>query len=173
MAENTNKCEDVYAVEAVAPMGQMQVISAIVQEIMTPVMENIGLILERNNQAMERIAATQQALTDRISDLEKQVRLKTPMSRAQEKYINDAIRAKARELLEAKGVANDTKAVTRLGAAIRKSVLSRYGVNSLREAPSYDYETCLSQVKIWNDMLVVRDVVSEARRRAEDRQDGA
>lgn len=146
---------------------QMQLVTAIVQQIMTPVMENIGLILERNNQAMERIAATQQALTDRISDLEKQVRLKTPLSRAQEKYINDAIRAKARELLEAKGVGSDQKAVTKLGAQIRKSVLSRYGVNSLREAPSYDYETCLVHVKMWNDMLAVRDVVNEARRRAE------
>lgn len=146
---------------------QIQVVTAIVQQIMTPVMENIGLILERNNQAMERIAATQQALTDRISDLEKQVRLKTPLSRAQEKYINDAIRAKARELLEAKHVDSDAKAVTKLGAQIRKSVLARYGVNSLREAPAYDYETCLVHVKMWNDMLAVRDVVSEARRRAE------
>lgn len=170
MAELIKRSDDE---RAVATNEQMQLVTAIVQQIMTPVMENIGLILERNNQAMERIAATQQALTDRISDLEKQVRLKTPMSRAQERHINDAIRAKARELLEAKGVANDTKAVTKLGAAIRKSVLARYGVNSLREAPSYDYETCLSQVKIWNDMLVVRDVVSEARRRAEAEHENA
>ena len=81
----------------------IQIVSAIVQEMMAPVMENLGLILERNNQAMERIAATQQMMSTRISDLEKQVRLKTPMSRAQERCINDAIRGRARELLDGKG----------------------------------------------------------------------
>ena len=36
---------------------QIQIVSAVVQEMMAPVMRNIGEILERNNQAMERIAA--------------------------------------------------------------------------------------------------------------------
>ena len=146
---------------------EIQVISAVVREMMAPVMENIGIILERNSQAMERIAATQQMMSARISDLEKQVRLKTPLSRAQEKCINDAIRARARELLDGKGYADDKKAVSKLGGCIRKSVLARYGVDSLREAPAYDYDTALGQAKGWNDLLVIRDVVKEARKRAE------
>lgn len=147
--------------------GEIQVISAVVQEMMAPVMENIGKILERNSQAMERIAATQQMMSTRISDLEKQVRLKTPMSKSQEKCVNDAIRARARELLDGKGFAYDKKAVSKLGSCIRKSVLARYGVDSLREAPAYDYDTAIGQVKQWNDLLVIRDVVKEARNRAE------
>ena len=146
---------------------QIKLVSAVVQEMMAPIMRNIGEILERNNQAMERIAATQQMMTQRISDLEKQVRLKTPMSKAQERYINDTIRAKARELLETKGFSEDKKAVSKLGGHIRKSVLARYGVDSLREAPAYDYETALDQVKCWYDPLGIRDVVKEARKRAE------
>ncbi|MBR3740595.1 MAG: ORF6C domain-containing protein [Clostridia bacterium] len=144
-----------------------QFIATTIQAMMAPVMRNIGEILERNNQAMERIAATQQMMSQRISDLEKQVRLKTPLSRAQERYINDTIRARARELLEAKGFAEDKKAVSKLGGHIRKSVLARYGVDSLREAPAYDYETALDQVKCWYDPLVIRDVVKEAREREE------
>ena len=146
---------------------QIQVISTIVQQMMAPVMENIGLILERNSQAMERIAATQQMMSTRISDLEKQVRLKTPMSRAQERCINDAIRGRARELLDGKGYADDPKAMRKLTGLIRKNVLTRYGVDSLREAPAYDYETALEQVKLWNDLPALRDVVKEARRREE------
>lgn len=146
---------------------QIQVISAVVQQMMAPVMENIGLILERNSQAMERIAATQQMMSTRISDLEKQVRLKTPMSRAQERCINDAIRGKARELLDGKGYADDQKAMRKLTGLIRKNVLTRYGVDSLREAPAYDYETALEQVKLWNDLPALRDVVKEARKREE------
>lgn len=147
---------------------QASMISIVVKEMMAPVMEQIASILERNNQAMERIAATQQMLSSRISDLEKQVRLKTPMSKSQEKYVNDAIRARARVLLNNKGYADDKKAVNKLGAAIRKSVLTRYGVNSLREAPAYDYETAIQLVNGWSDLLVLRDVVKEAKKREEE-----
>lgn len=146
---------------------QIQVISTVVQQMMAPVMENIGVILKHNTEAMERIAATQQMMSSRISDLEKQVRLKTPMSRAQEKCVNDAIRARARELLDGKGYGEDKKAVTKLGGLIRRSILTRYGVNSLREAPAYDYSVTLQQVSGWNDLLAIRDVVKEARKREE------
>lgn len=146
---------------------QAGMISVVMREMMAPVMEQIASILERNNQAMERIAATQQMMSARISDLEKQVRLKTPMSKSQEKCVNDAIRARARALLSNKGFADDKKAVSKLGAAIRKCVLVRYGVNSLREAPAYDYETALQTVSGWNDLLLLRDVVKDARDRAE------
>ena len=146
---------------------QMQFVSAIMQQMMAPVMENMVKMLERNNQAMERIAATQQMMTTRISDLEKQVRLKTPLSRTQENYVNNAVRARARELLESKGHADDKKAVTKLGGMIRKSILERYGVNSLREAPAYDYETALDQVKFWNNPSMIREVAKEAQARAD------
>jgi len=146
---------------------QVQLVSTLIQQMMAPVMENIGQILERNNQAMERIAATQQMMSARMSDLEKQVRLKTPMSRAQENYINGAVRARARELLESRGFADDKKAVTKLGGMIRRSILTRYGVNSLREAPAYDYETALDEIKFWMDLPSIRDVAKEAKQRAD------
>ncbi len=152
---------------------QMQAVSLVVQQMMEPVMANMCKLLERNNEAMERIAATQQMMSTRISDLEKQVRLKTPMSRAQENCINAEIRAKARELLDKKGCSDDRKAVSKLGGIIRKSILTRYGVDSLREAPAYDYETALDQIKYWNDMIAIRDVVKEAKERAEKAMDKA
>lgn len=142
-----------------------QMVGPMVRQMIAPVMEQIGGILEKTNQAMERVAATQQMMSSRISDLEKQVRLKTPLSKTQEKYINDAIRARARELLEAKGVTGDRKAVTKLGGAIRKSVLQRGGFASLRDYPAYDYETALKQVGMWNDLLAVREAVKEAKER--------
>lgn len=153
--------------DPIMPQEQIQLVTTLVQQMMSPIMENIGTILERNNQAMERIAATQQMMSSRISELEKQVRLKTPMSRAQENYINGAVRARARELLESRGFADDKKAVTKLGGMIRKSILTRYGVDSLREAPAYDYETALDQIKFWNDLPSIRDVAKEAQKRAD------
>lgn len=144
-----------------------EIVSVVVRDVMAPLMESIGKMLQHNNEAMEQIAAAQQMTSQRIADLEKRVRLQTPMSRTQEKYINDAIRNRARELLDNKGYADDKKAVSKLGAAIRKSVLTRWGVSALREAPSYDYETALKQIAIWSDLMAIRDVVKEARARAE------
>lgn len=147
---------------------QIEVISAVVKQMMAPVMESIGQILTHNTEAMERIAATQQMMSTRISDLEKQVRLKTPMSRAQERCLGEAIRGRARELLDAKGYADDRKAVVKLSGMIRKSILARYGVDSLREAPAYDYDVAMEQARRWNDLLAIRDVAKEARERAEE-----
>ena len=145
----------------------VQIVSVVVRDMMAPVMESIGKMLEHNTQAMEQIAAAQQITSDRIASLEKRVRLQTPMSKSQENCINGAIRARARELLDHRGFSEDKKAVTKLCGIIRKSVLARYGVGSLREAPAYDYDTAMKQVAMWNDRLAIRDVEKEARSREE------
>ena len=144
-----------------------EIVSIVVRDMMAPIMQSIGKMLEHNAQAMEQIAAAQQITSERIASLEKQVRLQTPLSKSQENCINSAIRARARELLDPRGFADDKKAVTKLGGVIRKSVLARYGVGSLREAPAYDYETAMKQVSMWNDRLAIRDIEKEARKREE------
>lgn len=145
----------------------VEIISLVVRDMMTPVMESITKMLANNTQAMEQIAAAQQITSERIASLEKRVRLQTPLSKSQENCINAAIRARARELLDPRGFSEDKKAVTKLCGIIRKSVLARYGVGSLREAPAYDYETAMKQVAIWSDRLAIRDVEREARSREE------
>jgi len=149
------------------PQETVEIISLVVRDMMAPIMQGIAKLLDNNTQAMEQIAAAQQATSDRIAALEKRVRLQTPLSKSQENCINGAIRAKARELLDPHGFSEDKKAVTKLCGIIRKSVLARYGVGSLREAPAYDYETAMKQVSMWNDRLTIRDVEREARDRAE------
>ena len=146
----------------------VQIVSVVVRDMMAPIMESIGKMLEHNTQAMEQIAAAQQITSDRIASLEKRVRLQTPMSKSQENCINTAIRSRAREILDPRGFSEDKKAVTKLCGIIRKSVLARYGVGSLREAPAYDYETAMKQVGMWKDMLAIRDVEREARKRADE-----
>lgn len=153
-------------IKEIAP-ETVEIVSVVVQNIMAPLMESIGKMLQHNTEAMEQIAAAQQMTSERIAALERKVRLQTPLSKTQEKYINDAIRNRARELLAAKGYASDRKAVTRLSGCIRKDVLTRYGVGSLREAPAYDYETALKQISVWNNFLSVRDTVTEAKERSE------
>ena len=147
--------------------AQDMAIADTVRAILEPVMESIATLLRHNTEAMEQIAAAQQLASDRISALEKQVRLQTPVSRTQERYIGDAIRARAVEILDGKGYSGDRKAVTKLAGCIRKSVLSRYGVGSMREVPAYDYRTILAQAGMWNDAIVIRSIVKEARERVD------
>lgn len=146
----------------------MKAVALVVKQMLEPVMQSIGKMLENNTQAMDQIAAAQQMTSDRIEALEKQVRLNMPMTGKQAQYVNDAIRARARDLLDKRGFADDKKAVTRLGNAIRKSILARYGVGGVREIPKCEYTVAMSQIERWNNSLAVLDVVKEARGRAKE-----
>lgn len=144
---------------------QAQMIPIIIQQMMGPLVEAMGKMLKNNTDALNQLAATQQIQADRLEALEKQIRLNTLVTPQQVKYINDAIRARARELLDKRGV-DDKKAVTRLGNALRKALLSRYGVGALHDIPKHEYSVAMSQITTWNDMLAVRDIVKEFRERS-------
>lgn len=135
-----------------------------IRELMRPVFQTIGKMLENNTAALEQLSAAQSIQNDRLEALEKQIRLQTPVTSKQVSYLNEAIRSRARELLDKRDV-SDSKSVTKLGGIIRKSVLARYGAGNLREIPRHEYNVALNQIGLWNDALKVRDVVKEARER--------
>lgn len=137
----------------------------IVAEMIRPVMQTVGKLLENNTAALEQLSATQAVVNDRLEALEKQIRLQTPVSNKQVTYLNDRIRHRSRELLSKRNVDDDKKAISRLGSQIRKSVLSRYGVATLREIPKHEYLVAMSQIDTWSDPITVLDVVKEARER--------
>lgn len=143
------------------------VVAGVMNQLMKPLLESIGTLLKNNTEAMEQIAASQDVIRNRMEALEKQVRLQTPVTDRQAKYMADAARNKARELLDKKGFGNDKKAVTKLAGMIKKNVLARYGVGSLRETPRCEYSVAMSQIETWNSGLAVLDIVKEARERAE------
>lgn len=138
----------------------------IVAEIISPVMKTIGKLLENNTAALEQLSSAQSVQNDRLKALEKQIRLQTLVTSKQVYYLNDAIRMRARELLDKRSV-GDKKAITKLGNLIRKSVLARYGVSSLRDVPKHEYNVALSQIGMWNDILSVRTVAAQFRNNAE------
>ena len=138
----------------------------IVAEIISPVMKTIGKLLENNTAALEQLSSAQSVQNDRLEALEKQIRLQTLVTSKQVYYLNDAIRMRARELLDKRSV-SDKKAITKLGNLIRKSVLARYGVSSLRDVPKHEYNVALSQIGMWTDILSVRTVAAQFRNNAE------
>lgn len=145
-------------------------LGAAVAEIIRPVVMAMGKLLENNTAALNQLAATQSAQNERLEALEKQIRLQTPVTGKQAAYLNGAIRERARELLDKRGYADDTKAVTKLGTAIRKSVLARYGAAAMKEIPRHEYGVALSQIQMWQNALTVRDVIRTARDRRKERE---
>ena len=154
--------------EGTVALADPEALGEIITELMRPVMQTIAKLLENNTAALEQLSASQAIQNDRLEGLEKQIRLQTPLTAKQASYLNDAIRSRARELLDKRGI-DDRKAVLRLGNCIRKSVLARYGIASLREMPKHEYGVAMSQISMWNEALKVMDIVKEVKNRADNR----
>lgn len=144
----------------------MAAASAMLEQIMRPMLESMGQFMTKMSEAVEHIATSQDVMRNRLEALEKQVRLSTPVTEREEKYLKDAVRAKARTLLAEKQI-EDKKAISKLAGLIKKSVLMRYGYGSFRDIPHCEYNVAMSQIETWNNALEVYEIVKEARERAE------
>lgn len=139
-------------------------VANMLNQLMRPLLENIGKLLQNNTEAMEQIATSQDVIRNRLDALEKQQRLMTPVTDRQAKYLTDAARERARDLLCKKGT-DDRKAVAKLAGMIRKSVMARYGIGSLREVARCEYSVAMQQIEMWNNVMTVSGIVKEARER--------
>lgn len=142
-------------------------VNTALREFVAPLMASLAELMANNTEALQYLASQQKVQTDRMEALERQIRLNTLVTPTQVRYINDAIRKRAREILSKKDL-DDAKAVTRLSASIRKAVLSRYGVAALHEIPKHEYSVAMQQIGTWNDALAVLDITRDARKRKED-----
>jgi hypothetical protein len=144
----------------IAPENRIQIMG-----IITVLAEAVTRFIANNTEALDRVAAATGAQNARMEALEKQIRLNTPMSLQQARYINGAIRQKARELLVKRGAEDNAVAIRLLSTSIRKAVLTRYGASTLTEIPRHEYPVTLTQVQTWNDALCVRDAAKAAEER--------
>lgn len=151
---------------------QAQVIPAIVQHMMGPLVEAMGKLLENNTAALQQLSAAQQVQNDRLEALERQIRLNTPVTRQQVRYLSAAMKEHALELLDKSSV-SDPKAVRKLAGIIKKDVLADYGITTLEEIPKHEYNVAMHNIKTWNNMRIVREVVKEARKREEEAAEAA
>lgn len=164
-SKEKNSTEATFALMEQTEAGNLieaQIVADVVKQVLTPILGALSEMLKHNTQALDQLAATQSVQNDRMEALEKQIRLNTPVSQGQVRYLNDAIKKHARDLLFKRDI-EDVKAVRKLGNAIRKSVLSRYGIASLHEIPKHEYTVAMSQIGMWNDALCVLDVAREYR----------
>lgn len=143
-------------------------VNAALREVVAPLMASLAELMTNNTEALQYLASQQKVQADRMEAMERQIRLNTLVTPTQVRYLNDAIHKRAREILSKKELDGDTKAVTRLSAAIRKAVLARYGVAALHEIPKHEYSVAMQQIGTWNDALTVLDITRDARKRQEE-----
>lgn len=142
-----------------------EALGAMLKTILSPVMETIATLLKNNTEAVQALAAQQKIQSDRLVEIEKQIRLNTLVTPAQQKYIGAEIKKRSRELLAKKELEDDTKAVNAVSKAIRTAVLSRIGVAAVHDIPKYEYPVVMQQIDTWNDFLVISDAAKAARKR--------
>lgn len=140
-------------------------IGTIIDQMMTPILRGMMTMIQQNTKAMQAIAEQQAAQSRKMDELEKEIRWAVPVTPTQTKYINDAIRQRSRELLDQFKV-NDAQAVAKLARIIRKAVMSRYGVNSVREIPKCEYPVAIKAAQSWADVFQIRTVANESRKEA-------
>ena len=145
-------------------------LAQLMDTMLRPILSSVAELLKNNTEAIQYLAAQQKVQTDRMEALERQIRLNTLVTPTQSRYLNDAIRKRSKEILSKKGCDEDKKAVTKLSAAIRKAVLSRYGIASLSEIPKHEYSVAMQQIDTWNDVITVMSVAREAKGRSQQAQ---
>lgn len=141
-------------------------IVAAAADMMRPLIESVAKLLTGNVEALQQIAGALDMQNERMAALERTIKKRLPVTPAQVRYMNDAIRKRTHALLDGKEDI-DAKAYTKLGNAIRRDVLVRCGAGSLRELPDHEYSASMDQIETWNNVLVIRDAIWEARDRVE------
>lgn len=106
-------------------------------------------------QATVSMAQTLRATNERITSMEREIRLLTKVTPAQATAINAAIREHAAELCAAYRVRGQEKAVAN---AIRRAVKLTTGVNSVRELPRCEYSVAMQQVQLWDDYKAMKAI---------------
>lgn len=150
--------------EITTPPGDVStaLVANVIDQLMRPLFESMAKVLKDNAEAIEHIAANQDIIRNRMEALEKQVRLQTPVTDRQARYLADAARTRAKELLGEECM-KATRAVTKLAGIIKKAVLIRYGYESLREIPRCEYDVAMKQIESWNKPMTVYEIMEEAR----------
>lgn len=133
-----------------------------VREMVAPVLEQVAALLKNNTEAVQCIAAQEQIQSDRLAALERELRLNMPVTNAQVRYLSSGMKSRALELLAKRSLEETTELTRRLSGCIRKAVLARYGISSLRDLPRCEYSVAMKQIETWNDLMALREATRRA-----------
>lgn len=111
-------------------------------------------------QLMQGMANTLALMNQRMEQLERQVKLLTPLTSAQEKALGEKIKQRAEELREEYRLS--AACVPAIANAIRKELKLVGGVRALRELPRMEYLVYVERVSLWDDYSTMRAIRKNA-----------
>lgn len=134
----------------------MTVVPAELPQQIAQMPPDVAAAFARMAEATAAMMRMMQATNERMSRMEKEIRLLTKVTPAQASQINGAIRMRAAELCKIYRIVGQEKPVA---SAIRRAVKLSTGAGSVREIPRCEYQVVLGQVNMWDDydaMMAIR-----------------
>lgn len=105
--------------------------------------------------AMNQMAASIAAMQQTIDRMQQENMYRIPLTDAQHRFLSAAIKERAQGVVKRNGL--PAKAVQEASRDIRKKLQVRWGVNTIRQIPSSEYQAAMETVKYWDETdLVMR-----------------
>lgn len=125
------------------------------REASTALPAGVGQALEQMGEIMRGMADMLRVTNERITAMEREVRLLTKVTPAQANAIHEAIRSRAAQVCAQHRAEGGEKAAAN---AIRRAVRLTTGISSVRDLPRCEYGVALEQVQLWDDYKAMKAI---------------
>ncbi len=113
------------------------------------------IFMNQTVQLMQRMAEMMRATNERMTELEKQVRMLEKVTPAQARDLNATIRERAAAVCKEYRITGQEKPVA---SAIRKAVRLTTGARSVREIARCDYQPIRAMVDTWDEYKTMKAI---------------
>lgn len=141
--------------EMMKPSENMMMTQETAQAALMACMEPMVKAYAAMTNAMNQMAAGISAMQQTMDRMQKENAYRIPLTDAQHRFLTAAIKERAQGVASRKGLPQ--KAVQEASRDIRKKLQVRWGVNTIRQIPTSEYQAAMETVKYWDETdLVMR-----------------
>ena len=124
-------------------------VQAALAQYMAPMISAYNAMTE----TMGQMALSMRAMQESMDAMRKDSMRRTPLSSAQKRHLNEAIRERAEVTMRRRIL--PPEAGKAASADIRRKLCRRWGVRSVGEIPSCEYASAMETVQYWDDTDLV------------------
>lgn len=111
-------------------------------------------------QTMQSFGDMMRLTSDRMSAMERELKLLTPVTGVQKGAIHTAVHERAAELCESYHATGHEKAVC---AAIRRELRLQFGINNISSLARCEYQVAMQSVALWDDYKIMKGIKAKAK----------
>lgn len=129
-----------------------------VQAAVNAAMEPMARMYKAMTDAMLQMSASMRAMQETMDELQRESRMRAPLTGVQKRHIDEAIRERAKGVADRHGM---QEAFSPMCKDIRRKLCRRWGVRSVAEIPSCEYAAALDTVAYWDETDMVMKYAKE------------